>query len=34
MGYVLEGSLELVVNGQTVQVQQGDSFFFQSHLAA
>jgi transcriptional regulator with XRE-family HTH domain len=32
MGYVLEGTLELVVNGQIVQVQQGDSFFFQSHL--
>lgn len=32
MGYVLEGSLEIVVNGQIAQVQKGDSFFFQSHL--
>lgn len=32
MGFVLEGALELTVDGQTVMVQKGDSFFFQSHL--
>jgi len=32
MGFVLEGMLELTVEGQTVKVQKGDSFFFHSHL--
>ncbi|MDH6261738.1 cupin domain-containing protein [Bradyrhizobium sp. BR13661] len=32
MGFVLEGELDLTVDGRTVKVQKGDSFFFQSHL--
>lgn len=32
MGYVLEGELELTVNGKTVRLKQGDSFFFYSSL--
>lgn len=30
VGYVLEGMLELTVNGVTYLLEQGDSFFFQS----
>ncbi|MFC4424307.1 cupin domain-containing protein [Cupriavidus pampae] len=33
MGYVLEGELELNVDGQLTIVKAGDSFFFLSHLA-
>jgi len=32
MGYVLRGQLELVVGGQKVDLFEGDSFFFKSHL--
>jgi transcriptional regulator with XRE-family HTH domain len=32
VGYVLEGEFELVVDGQTYRLQQGDSFFFRSNL--
>lgn len=32
MGFVLEGSLELVVDGRTFNVSKGDSFFFRSDL--
>lgn len=32
MGFVLKGQLELVVAGQTVELLEGDSFFFKSHL--
>ena len=32
MGFVLKGTLEITVDGQTVTVEKGDSFFFQSHL--
>lgn len=32
MGYVLEGEVELTVNGKTVRIKQGDSFFFFSNL--
>lgn len=33
MGFVLKGELELTVDGKTVRVSKGDSFFFQSHLS-
>lgn len=32
MGYVLEGSLSIEVGGETYEVSEGDSFFFQSHI--
>jgi transcriptional regulator with XRE-family HTH domain len=32
MGYVLEGQLELTVDGKTVRLKPGDSFFFYSNL--
>jgi len=32
MGFVLKGKLELTVDGKVVQVSEGDSFFFLSHL--
>ena len=32
VGYVLEGEFELVVDGQTYQLHQGDSFYFRSSL--
>jgi transcriptional regulator with XRE-family HTH domain len=32
MGFVLEGKLELLVDGKTFHVGKGDSFFFLSHL--
>lgn len=32
MGFVLKGRLELTVEGQTVSLARGDSFFFLSHL--
>lgn len=32
MGFVLKGTLEVTVDGRTVTVEKGDSFFFQSHL--
>lgn len=32
MGFVLEGKIELNVQGKKVSVSKGDTFFFQSHL--
>lgn len=32
VGYVLEGALQLEVDGVTYHLKQGDSFFFRSHL--
>jgi len=32
MGFVLDGELELTVNGKTVHLKKGDSFFFLSNL--
>jgi transcriptional regulator with XRE-family HTH domain len=32
MGFVLEGKIELNVQGKKVSVSKGDAFFFQSHL--
>jgi transcriptional regulator with XRE-family HTH domain len=32
MGFVLEGKIELTVQGKKVTVNKGDTFFFQSHL--
>jgi transcriptional regulator with XRE-family HTH domain len=32
VGYILEGKLELIVDGQTYRLEQGDSFFFRSNL--
>lgn len=32
MGYVIEGELELTVDGKVVSLKQGDSFFFHSNL--
>jgi hypothetical protein len=32
MGFVLEGDIELNVQGKKVTVGKGDTFFFQSHL--
>jgi transcriptional regulator with XRE-family HTH domain len=32
MGFVLEGELELTIDGKVVHLNQGDSFFFYSHL--
>ena len=33
VGYVLEGELDLVVDGKSVHLNEGDSFFFQSEKA-
>jgi len=32
IGYVLEGAAELIVNGETITLAQGDSFYFSSEL--
>lgn len=32
VGYILEGGIDLTVNGETVHVSEGDSFFFKSSL--
>ena len=32
MGYVLQGELELQVNGQFFDLKEGDSFYFRSDL--
>ena len=31
-GYILTGQLELTIDGKTVVLDEGDSFFFESHL--
>ena len=33
MGYVLEGALELTVDGQTYRLEEGDSFAFRSEMS-
>ncbi len=32
LGYVIQGELELTVDGETYSLKKGDSFFFPSHL--
>ena len=33
VGYLLEGEIELLIDGTTYHMKTGDSFFFKAHLA-
>lgn len=33
VGYLIEGDIELTIDGTTYQMSEGDSFFFKAHLA-
>ena len=32
VGYLIEGEIELVIDGSTYRMSAGDSFFFKAHL--